>query len=51
MKHKLNQDYRELRRQHYPPIEDQMDAILKGGKELEDMRKRVQEVKDRFPKK
>jgi hypothetical protein len=51
VKHKLNQDYREMRKANYPPIADQLDAFWKGGKELEEMRKRVLEVKDRFPKK
>lgn len=50
MKYKLNQDYRELRRDEYPPIAEQLDALWKGGKHLEEMRQRILEVKEKFPK-
>lgn len=43
-------DYREKRRPEYPPIEEQLDAIWKGGAEMEAMRLRVLAVKAKFPK-
>ena len=43
-------DYREKRRPEYPPIEEQLDAIWKGGAEMDAMRLRVLAVKARFPK-
>lgn len=50
MKFKLEQDYRELRRDAYPSLADQLDAIWKGGQAFADMQKRVLDVKDRYPK-
>lgn len=50
MKFKLEQDYKELRRDAYPPIADQLDAFWKGGVEAEAMRLKILEVKERFPK-
>lgn len=50
MKFKLEQDYRELRQGEYPPIAEQLDALWKGGDALEQMRARILEVKQRFPK-
>lgn len=50
MKFKLEQDYRELRRSAYPPIEDQLDALWKGGAALEEMQKRIADVKAKYPK-
>lgn len=50
MKFKVKQDYAELRRKAYPSIQDQLDALWKGGKDAEDMRQKVQAVKDKFPK-
>lgn len=44
------QDYARLRKAAYPPIGDQLDAILKGGAELQAMQARVAGVKARFPK-
>lgn len=43
-------DYAEARRSEYPPIEEQLDALWKGGSEAEAMRSRVISVKQRFPK-
>lgn len=43
-------DYAEARRGEYPSIEDQLDALWKGGSEAEAMRSRVLSVKQRFPK-
>jgi hypothetical protein len=38
------------RRWEYPPIEEQLDAIWKGGEAMEEMRQRVLAVKQKFPK-
>ena len=43
-------DYRKLRKNEYPQIEDQIDAIWKGGDTLEEMRQKVLSVKLRYPK-
>ena len=42
--------YAEKRRQEYPPIGDQLDALWKGGAEAEAMKALVQAVKNKFPK-
>jgi hypothetical protein len=50
VKFKVKQDYAELRRNDYPDIRDQLDALWKGGEALEAMRQQVLEVKARYPK-
>jgi hypothetical protein len=35
---------------NYPRISDQLDAIWKGGEEMEAMRQRVLAVKEKWPK-
>jgi len=50
VKHKVKQDYAELRRNDYPDLREQLDAIWKGGADLEAMREQVLAVKARFPK-
>jgi hypothetical protein len=50
VKLQLKPDYRELRVREYPPVEEQLDALWKGGEALEEMRQRVQAVKERYPK-
>ena len=42
--------YREQRIAEYPPLSDQIDAIMKGGADLEAMRQRVLAVKAKYPK-
>ncbi len=42
--------YAEKRRQEYPPIGDQLDALWKGGAQAEEMKAKVQAVKTKFPK-
>ena len=42
--------YAEKRRQEYPPIGDQLDALWKGGAEAEAMKAKVQAVKNKYPK-
>ncbi len=38
------------REREYPPIEDQLDAIWKGGAEEVAMRQKVLAVKEKYPK-
>lgn len=42
--------YEKQRAAAYPSIADQLDAIWKGGEEMEAMRQRVLDVKARYPK-
>lgn len=42
--------YVSLRTENYPCIADQLDAIWKGGEDMEAMRQRVLDVKARYPK-
>lgn len=41
--------YAEKRAAEYPPLVDQIEAIIKGGEDLEAMRLEVQAVKDKYP--
>ena len=50
MKVKVQVDYAARRRGEYPSIEDQLDALWKGGTDVDEMRQRVLAVKQRFPK-
>ena len=43
-------EYVTLRRAEYPSIEDQLDAIWKGGEDAERMRARILDIKRKFPK-
>jgi hypothetical protein len=43
-------DYASLRRAAYPTTRDQLDALWKGGADIEAMRAQVLAVKDRYPK-
>jgi hypothetical protein len=42
--------YDQARRREYPDIRDQLDALWKGGDALEEMRRKVLEVKEKYPK-
>lgn len=42
--------YQEMRRLAYPSIGDQLDAIWKGGAAANEMRARIQFVKEKIPK-
>lgn len=44
--HKYKQD----RAVEYPPLVDQVEALMKGGKELEDMKTLVDSVRQKYPK-
>ena len=50
MKFKVKQDYAELRRNDYPDVREQLDALWKGGEALDAMRQRILEVKEKYPK-
>lgn len=41
--------HRQLRKNVYPPIGDQLDALWKGGKAAEDMKKIINAAKEQFP--
>lgn len=42
--------YWQKRGPEYPKLEDQLDAIWKGGEAMEEMRRRVMAVKEKYPK-
>jgi hypothetical protein len=42
--------YEQARVAEYPSIGDQLDAIWKGGDEMEEMRARIMAVKDKYPR-
>lgn len=46
----LADDWHSLRADAYPSIKDQLDAMWKGGADADEMAKKVQAVKDRYPK-
>ena len=48
--HQSRESYKELRAAEYPPIKDQLDAIWKGGQEMESMRQTIQFIKSKYPK-
>ncbi len=50
MKLRVKQDYAELRRNEYPELRDQLDALWKGGVDLEEMRDKVLQVKQKYAK-
>jgi len=43
-------EYQRLRESKYPKIWDQLDAIWKWWQDMEDMKARVMEVKQKYPK-
>lgn len=45
----LASDYYSLRRDAYPDIRDQLDALWKGGADKAAMQARIMEVKTRYP--
>jgi len=42
--------YKRNRVKEYPSIGDQLDAIWKGGKDMEEMKAKIDAVKSKFPK-
>lgn len=51
MKVIIHKTYAEARKTAYPSIEDQLDALWKGGAEMEAMRVRIAAIKAGYPKK
>lgn len=43
-------EYQKLRAREYPSVQDQLDAIWKGGQAEQDMKSRVDAVKAKYPK-
>lgn len=43
-------DYAEKRKAEYPPIDEQVAALMAGGTELADMKSKVDAVKTKYPK-
>lgn len=50
MRLKFTDDYAKRRKEAYPPIGDQLDALWKGGAEAEKMKQRIAAVKNQYPK-
>ncbi len=50
MRIKFDDDYAKRRKDAYPPIGDQLDALWKGGEAAESMREQVMAVKTKYPK-
>lgn len=46
----LTSNYAELRKQEYPSIGDQLDALFKAGLFPPEMAEKLQAVKDEYPK-
>jgi len=46
----LENGHQSLRRQEYPPIGDQLDALFKAGLFPPEMAAKIQAVKDKYPK-
>jgi hypothetical protein len=42
--------YRLKRRAEYPLVEDQLDAIWKGGEAQEEMKMKIEAIKAKYPK-
>lgn len=50
MKVHIKAGYRQNRKRRYPSIEDQLDAIWKGGADEAAMRFKIKGIKEKFPK-
>ena len=50
MRLKFNSDYAQRRKEEYPDIGDQLDALWKGGDAAEAMLQKIIAVKDQYPK-
>lgn len=42
--------YKEKRRAKYPPVEDQLDSIFKGGSDMDAMKTIIDDIKVKYPK-
>lgn len=47
---KASNEYQRLRREEYPPVGDQLDALWKGGQAAADMKAIIDGVKAKHPK-
>lgn len=47
---KASNKYQRLRREEYPPVGDQLDALWKGGQAATDMKVIIDAVKAKYPK-
>lgn len=45
-----NKEYQRLRKQEYPSIGDQLDALFHAGVFPEEMAEQIQAIKDKYPK-
>ena len=43
-------DYARRRAAEYPPVGEQLDALLEGGQKLAELKARIAAVKGRYPK-
>ena len=43
-------DYRNKRAAEYPPIVDQLEAIWEGGSAAEEMKAKIMDIKNKYPK-
>lgn len=50
MKISVPVDYAQRRKEEYPDIGDQLDALWKGGDSAEAMRQKILAIKDKYPK-
>lgn len=50
MKIDVKVEYDQRRKEEYPSLEDQLDALWKGGKDADAMRKKIMDIKAQFPK-
>ena len=44
------ENYVTLRKKEYPPIEEQLDAIMKGGQDFAQMQQQIAAIKAKYPK-
>lgn len=49
-KHLKSIAYKEKRATEYPPIEDQLDALWKGGTDFDAMKSKIEAIKKKHPK-
>ena len=42
--------YAESRAIEYPPVKEQLDALWKGGDAQEEMRQKILDIKNKYPK-
>lgn len=50
MQESSEKTYCQKRAAEYPPIGDQLDALWKGGADADEMKRKVQSIKNKYPK-